>query len=140
MSDPIITDADREAAKAIKQEISLVNHTVEQLAAIIAEKMQTEREAIDSVLKEMTGCKWGGDTPIERLRNALCNIYTCIQCGGCGCMVRLKYAIGPGKLCHICAGKRLKDADRLADAVQRYIRGGAVSLSATLNAYRKATK
>jgi hypothetical protein len=31
-------------------------------------------------------------------------------------------------------------ADRLADAVQRYIRGGAVSLSAALNAYREATK
>jgi hypothetical protein len=40
-----VTEADREAAKAIKQEISLVNHTVEQLAAIIAEKMQPERSA-----------------------------------------------------------------------------------------------
>jgi hypothetical protein len=38
-----VTDADREAAKAIKQEISLVNHTVEQIAAIIAEKMNEER-------------------------------------------------------------------------------------------------
>jgi predicted RNase H-like nuclease (RuvC/YqgF family) len=45
MSDYRPTQADREAAKAIKQEISLVNHTVEQIAAIIAEKMQPERES-----------------------------------------------------------------------------------------------
>jgi hypothetical protein len=49
MSDYRPTQADREAAKAIKQEISLVNHTVEQIAAIIAEKMQPERTAADSL-------------------------------------------------------------------------------------------
>jgi hypothetical protein len=70
MTDYQPTDADREAAKAIKQEISLVNHTVEQIAAIIAEKMRPERELALKMLADANESRGAAIITIMDLRKA----------------------------------------------------------------------
>jgi hypothetical protein len=68
---------------------------------------------IDSALERITGRRWDGDTPIERLENALCDVHSSVSCGVCGHGVRLRHAIGPRHLCSTCAAKVIDAADML---------------------------